>query len=104
VANSLSGTGGYISEVTPTGTSTVISGLDDPQSLAIDSAGDLFIADNGPGDGNIEEITSTGSDKIFTTDVAIPEGLAFQPVPEPSVLALLAMGASAMALRLRRKA
>jgi hypothetical protein len=63
----------------------------------------LFIAVNGPGNGSIVEITSTGTTETFSTQVATPEGLAFAPVPEPSALALLMVGASAAALRLRRK-
>jgi PEP-CTERM motif len=102
VANALDNNQGYISEVTSTGTSTILSDLDNPQGLAINSAGDLFIALSGPGTGSIEELTSTGSE-TFSTQVSTPEGLAFAPVPEPSTLALLAVGVSAVVLRLRRK-
>jgi hypothetical protein len=105
VANALNA--GYISEVTPSGTSTVLSGLNVPQGVAFDNAGDLFIAIGGAmtgaPNGEIEEITSTGTTETFSTQVSTPEGLAFSPVPEPSTLALLAVGASAVALRLRRK-
>ena len=96
--------GGTVSEITPTGTSTVITDLDNAEGLAFDNAGDLFIALNGPANGSIMEITATGTKETFSTQVAVPEGLAFAPVPEPSTLALLAVGASAVMLRLRRKA
>lgn len=96
VANSV---GGDVLEVTSKGLITIISGLSDPQGLAFNNSGDLFIADAG---GAIDEVTPTGS-TVFSTQVDSPEGFAFQPVPEPSTLALLAVGVSAVALRLRRK-
>ena len=99
VANGLSQNAGYISEMTPSGTSTILTGLDGPQGLAVNNAGDLFIA---VAIGYIEEITPAGA-SVFSTQVQSPIGLAFAPVPEPSTLALLAVGASAVALRLRRK-
>jgi DNA-binding beta-propeller fold protein YncE len=102
VANALNN--GYVSEITPTGTSTILPGLDVPQGLGFDSSGDLFIAVAGPGNGSIMEINSDGTTQTFSTEVATPEGQAFAPVPEPPTVALLAMGASAVALRLRRKA
>jgi sugar lactone lactonase YvrE len=98
VANTV---GGDVLEVTSTGIKTVLSGLDDPQGLALNNAGDLFVAVPGPNNGYIEEVTSSGA-TMFSTQVATPYGLAFAPVPEPSTLALLAMGASAVILRLRR--
>jgi hypothetical protein len=96
VANSV---GSDVVEVNAKGYNTVLSGLADPQGLAFDNAGDLFVAAAG---GSIVELTSSG-EKTFSTQVNSPVGLAFAPVPEPSTLALLAVGASAVAMRLRRK-
>jgi sugar lactone lactonase YvrE len=95
--------GGSVWKVTPTGPSSIISGLNDTQGLAFDNAGNLFIAVAG---GEIEEISSTGVASVFSplsTKLQSAVGLAFDPVPEPSTLALLAVGASAVGLRLRRK-
>jgi hypothetical protein len=68
-----------IYEFTPGGTrSTVASGLNYPQGLAFNSAGDLFEADedNQIGGGNIYEFTPGGAKSTFASGLN-PEGLAF---------------------------
>ena len=95
---------GNIYEFTPGGArSTFASGLYEPQLLAFNSAGDLFEADYS---GNIYEFTPSGAGSAFASGLNGPIGLAFQgetlPVPEPSVLGLLAVGVTALLVRRRR--
>ena len=95
---------GNIYEFTTDGTkSTFASGLSHPTALAVDSAGNLFEADFASG--NIYEFTPGGVQSIFASGLPAPAGLAFQgvilPVPEPSVLGLLAVSASAILVRQR---
>jgi glucose/arabinose dehydrogenase len=66
------------------------SGLNGPWGLAFNSAGDLFVGEDS---GNsITEITPGGVKSTFASGLGGPIQLAFQPVPEPSTLALLAVG------------
>lgn len=75
---------------------TVSGGLN---GLAFDSAGFLYAAGSGP----IYKIAPDGSSSSTLTTIAgTPTDLAFQPVPEPSVLGLVGMGAGAL-LFFRRK-
>ncbi|MGA3163191.1 MAG: PEP-CTERM sorting domain-containing protein [Verrucomicrobiota bacterium] len=90
-------------EFTPGGVKSVFaSGLSVPEALAIDSTGDLFEGDGGSG--NVYEFTPGGSRTTVTafggSYVSIL-GLAVQPVPEPSALSLLAVGAAAFLSRRR---
>ena len=98
------GGSGNIYEFTPGGMQSTFASLPNPNDLAFNSAGDLFVTAGG----NIYEYTSGGVQSTFASGIDGAEGLAFQgvtlPVPEPSTLALLAVGASAAVLRLRRKA
>jgi hypothetical protein len=77
--------------------------LNTPAGLAFDSAGDLFEADNGSE--NIYEFTPGGTKSTFASVIYPPLSLAFQgetlPVPEPSALGLLAVGAAAFLARRR---
>jgi cytidylate kinase len=96
---------GNIIEITPGGTqSTFASGLSHPVGLAFNSAGVLFEADYGSG--NIYEFTPGGAQSTFASGLSEPRDLAFQgealPVPEPSALGLLAVGASALLVCRRR--
>jgi len=100
---------GQILEIAPGQSPTVYaSGLNQPFGLAFDNSGDLFVTDGGINSeaGDITEFTAGGSESVFATSPAKPVSLAFQnvalPVPEPSVFALLAVGAAAW-LKYRRK-
>ncbi|HEY3913769.1 MAG TPA: hypothetical protein VGN61_04710 [Verrucomicrobiae bacterium] len=89
---------GEVFEFTPAGVrSTFKTGLGTPEGLAFNSSGDLFVSV-----GKIYEFTPEGAESTFAsgTPQASP-GLAFQPVPEPPVWGLLAMGAAALACRRR---
>jgi hypothetical protein len=82
---------------------TFASGLDDPNGLAFDSAGDLFEADLDSG--NIYEFTVSPVEKKkigFASGLDEPVGLAFQPAPEPPAFGLLAIGVTALLFRRRR--
>ena len=86
---------GHIYEFTPGGVqSTFASGLSGPFGLAFNSAGDLFEADSGSG--NIYEFTPGGAQSTFASGLSDPTFFAFQPVPEPSAFALLAVGVTAL--------
>ena len=90
-----------ITEITPSGVqSTFASGLSpEPCALAFNSAGDLFVAETDSG--NIIKITSDGTQSTFASGLDEPIGLAFQPVPEPSALGLLAVGTTTFLVRRR---
>jgi hypothetical protein len=78
--------------------------LFEPLGLTFNSAGVLFEADGNAE--NIYEFTPGGAQSTFASGLNNPCGLAFQgetlPVPEPSVLGLLAIGATALVVRRRR--
>lgn len=81
-----------ILKFTPTGTqSTFAGGLNIPFGLAFDSSGNLFEADCGSN--NIYKFAPDGNRSIFASQLNGPDSLAFSPIPEPSTLALLGMGA-----------
>jgi DNA-binding beta-propeller fold protein YncE len=69
-----------------------------PYGLAFDSAGNLYLAS-----ASIQKFTPDGTRTIFGVGMDSPQFLAFQPVPEPSSLALLAFGSVALAGLLRRR-
>lgn len=99
-------TSGIINEITPNGVQSVFaSGLPDaPLSMACDSAGDLFVATAGNGEGSaaIYEFSPNGLRSTFVpSGLDAPVALAFQPVPEPSVLGLQAISLSALFIGLR---
>jgi DNA-binding beta-propeller fold protein YncE len=75
--------------------------LDNPQGLAFNSAGDLFVANSG--NGTITEITPGGQQTTFASRLSNPTFLAFQPVPEPSALGLLAVSTAALLVRRRHQ-
>jgi hypothetical protein len=77
--------------------------MDSPLGLAFNSAGDLF--DAAYFSGNIYEFTPSGVRSTFASGLS-PTDLAFQgeilPMPEPSVLGLLAVGVTALLVWQRR--
>jgi DNA-binding beta-propeller fold protein YncE len=82
-----------IYEFTPNGArSTFASGPRPfgPLALAVDNAGDVFMANGYWGLGDIDKFTPNGQGSIFAA--GFPEGLAFQPVPEPSTWVMVGMG------------
>jgi streptogramin lyase len=97
--------GGSIYEYTPGGVqSTFVPEVGYPTGLAIDSTGNLWVSD--AINYCVDEFTPDGVE-IFTLPLSSvmgssPEYLAFQPVPEPSVLGLLAIGATARLVFRRR--
>jgi hypothetical protein len=96
------GTTGYIYEFMPNGMqSTFASGLNEPLNLAFNSTGDLFVSNFGASPW-IYKFTPDGIQSAFDSSGGAI-GLAFQgetlPVPEPSVLVLLAVGATILLVR-----
>lgn len=63
-------------------------------------AQNLFEADYGSG--NIYKFTPVGVKSTFASGLNQPAYLAFQPVPEPSALELLAVGATALLVHRHR--
>ena len=74
------GTGTPTGPTGPTGpgscsTTTFVSGLDSPQQLAFDTAGNLYVANyNG---GSVTKVTPTGVTSTFVSGFSNPVGLAF---------------------------
>ena len=86
------GNTGNILELTPNGVvSTFAHGLSNPVGLAFDSADNLFLSELGSG--TIDKFTPGGSESIFATGLYYNTFIAIQPVPEPSTVWLLAIGA-----------
>jgi hypothetical protein len=69
--------------------------------LAFNSAGDLFEADYFSG--KINKFTPSGTESTFASGLSGPVALAFEPVPEPSALGLLAVGTFGITLLRRRQ-
>jgi len=75
VSNTSAGT---ITQIAPNGNMSIFaSGLNSPEGLAFDSAGNLFVAD--AGDGTISEIGSSGNVSTFMSGLNSPAALAFDP-------------------------
>jgi hypothetical protein len=95
-----------LNEFTPSGAkSTFGFGLLNVYNcLACDNADNLFVGEYGTGtgyDGSIVKITPDGVQSTFASGLYAPMALAFG-VPEPSSLALLVVGGSALLILLPR--
>ena len=82
------------------GVRSVFSTLSGINGIAFNSAGELFAASDS---GSIVEINTNGVQSPFVSESGIPAVLAFQPVPEPSALGLIAAGAVIFFARYRAK-
>jgi hypothetical protein len=64
-----------VTEIAPDGSQTVLAPVfNDGTGIAVDSAGDLFVADTG--DNQVVEIAANGSESIVGSGLSAPEGLA----------------------------
>jgi hypothetical protein len=102
--------GHTITEIMPNGDESLYASTDinEPAGLEFDGSGDLFVANHGALSGfggTVAEILPGGTPTIFASELDEPSGLAIDPVPEPSVLALLSASTiSLLAYRRRRSA
>src|SRR5208282_2676601 len=100
------GNGGIL-KITPSGAqSTFATGFYDPNYLAFDTAGNLFLSDDASG--RVVEIAPNGTESTFASGLGNATGIAFQglalPVPEPSAWMLMALlGGSALLAHCQRK-
>ncbi len=87
--------GASITEFGPSGQGTVFADADayNPQGLAFDSSGNLYVA-SVSGNSEILEIDAAGDVSVFASGLSDPQYIAAQ-VPEPSAWAILALGAGA---------
>jgi len=89
-----------INRVTPAGTvNTLVRNLNAPYGIAFDSRGVLFVAESGSN--TISSIASDGAVIPFVGGLNEPTFLVAQPVPEPGVLCLLALGSIGLVIRRR---
>jgi len=96
-----------LNKFTPSGASSTVGSrlFNVYNCLVIDSADNIFAGQWGTGggfDGSIVEITPSGVQSTFASGLYSPTALAFE-VPEPSVLGLMAVAASALLLRRRKQ-
>jgi glucose/arabinose dehydrogenase len=90
---------GSINEFSPDGVrSTFASGLRFPWGLAVNSADELFVSDSATW--QIYKFLPDGTQSIFAAGSGYGfDGLAFQPVPEPSIFGLMCIAVIALARR-----
>jgi sugar lactone lactonase YvrE len=94
---------GSIAKITPGGSVSTFASIPNAVwALAFNSAGNLFATDQASND--ILEFTPNGTQSVFATGISWGTGLAFQPVSEPSTMALLVVGAVGLLIPRRRKA
>jgi DNA-binding beta-propeller fold protein YncE len=87
-----------ITEISSAGTSLFASGIN-PYGMAFNGAGDLFVAN--PSNNDIIEIAPDGKQTVYASGLETPLGVAVEPVPEPAVMGLLAIGTIGLFLRRR---
>ena len=102
-AEDSTGTGDIMKITQSKSKSIYVSGLGGYGQLAFDMSGNLFMTDGT----NVDKITSGLSVSSFAQNLGNATGIAIQnetlPVPEPSVLALSAVGAAALLFRRGKK-
>jgi glucose/arabinose dehydrogenase len=81
------------------GVQSTFASVSAAEGLTFNGAGNLFVSSSA---GSIVEITPKGEETTLVSDAGDLDQVAFQPVPEPSVLGLL--GASAAVFMLCRRA
>jgi sugar lactone lactonase YvrE len=92
---------GHIYQFTPGGVQSTFDTVPvGYNGLEFDSAGNLFAA-TGFG-GSIVEYAHSGGQSTFASGMIDPADIAFQPVPEPTTVALLGIGAAAIMIRRRK--
>lgn len=99
--------GSYVSSeirrFTPDGSqSTVFASVLNPQCLAFDSTGNLFESDAVTHTINMFRNTGgvlSSTSEVFASGLSIPYGIAFQPVPEPTVSLLAVLGLGGLILQ-----
>ncbi len=102
-----SSSNGTVIQITPNKVeSTYATGLDVPSGMAFDSAGNLFVDNDG--NGTVTEYApGGGSGTVVASGLGVNTGMAIAgialPVPEPSTWALTALGALGFLFR-RKKA
>lgn len=92
-----------ITEITPGKVLTPFLNMTGIADMAFDNSGDLFATDSG----DLIEITSGGHESTIASGFGNLTGIAIQgetlPVPEPTTLALVGLGAGALLVYRRRK-
>ena len=94
-------TGLTLTEISPTGsTATSFTSIPSGSRQLILGSGGLLLANQT--EGEVLEFNPNGEESVFAPGINGAYGLAIQPVPEPSVMGLLAAGAMILFARRRR--